>query len=347
MEKTKEKIVWLDWLRVLSTIAVIFVHTGANLNKQFGHIELSDWWAANFWQGISRFCVPLFFMISGVTVLGRELPIKEHFKKPFIRILLPFFFWHMAYMIFNWVVRLKMKPMDFWGVIKFVSSQFQNYSAYHFWYIYALIGIYCILPIFNKWINKASKFEIEVFLGLWLLTFLVNNEGLFGWKFRIDLPYNSGYIGYMVLGHYLYQQVYNLKWIKKLSLFMFLLGVGLILFPTYWISQKSGQLDLRFYSNYSPGVFLESVGLFLMAKNYSWNWSKGILVKMRDFVSVNSYGIYCAHLLGLHYLAKIGIHFYVFTPFLGIIVTAISCLIACGIVVVLLKKLPFGKYFAG
>jgi surface polysaccharide O-acyltransferase-like enzyme len=317
------------------------------LNKQFGQVEEIEWWAANFWQGLSRFCVPIFFMISGVTVLGRELPIKEHFRKPFVRIIIPFLCWHTVYMIFNWIIRLRMKPMDFLEILQFIGRQFQNYSSYHFWYIYTLIGIYCILPIFNKWINKASKLEIEIFLLIWLLTFLINNEGLFGWKFRIELPYNSGYIGYMVLGFYLHRQVFDEKIIKKLSLFFFLVGVGLVLLPTYWISNSSGKLDLRFYSNFTPGVLFESVGLFLMAKYYQWNWSVGILNTIRDFVSKQSYGIYCVHLLGLFYLAKLGIHFHVMQPFLGIPLTGIICLISCGTLIYLLKKLPFGKYFAG
>jgi len=331
----------------MATLAVILVHTGANLNKQFGHIDSADWWSANFWQGISRFCVPIFFMISGVTVLGRELSMKEHFKKPFIRIILPFLFWHIIYMFFNWYVRYKAVPLSLWGGITFTAKQFQNYSAYHFWYIYTLIGIYCILPIFNKWVNRASKSEIEVILGLWLLTFLVNNEALFGWKFRIDLPYNSGYIGYMILGYYLYHHVSDSAFIKKLSFVLFVTGIVFILFPTYWMSQNTGNLDLHFYSNYSPGVFCESVGLFLLAKSFQWNWQLPGIPFLRNFVSINSYGIYCAHLLGLHYLAKIGVHFYVFQPFFGIPFTAVSCLIVCGLVVVAIKKIPFGKYIAG
>ncbi len=347
MEKIKEKIIWLDCLRVISTFAVIVIHTAANLNRQFGHVEATDWWAANCWQGLSRFCVPIFFMISGVTVLGRDLPIKEHFKKPFVRIIVPFLFWHCCYMFFNWYVRYKAMPMGVWDSVKFIGNQFQHYSSYHFWYIYTLIGIYCILPVFNRWIKSASKFELEVMLGIWLLTFLVNNEGLLGGAFTINLPYNSGYLGYMLLGYYLYHQVYNEQIIKKLSLFMFVFGGALVLWPTFYLSASKGILDLRFYSNFSPGVLLESMGIFLMAKYYRWEWKYKGLEGLRNFVSVNSYGIYCAHLLGLFYLAKVGIHFHVFQPFLGIPIAAISCLIVCGMVVLLLKKIPFGKYIAG
>ncbi len=347
MEKAKEKIIWIDCLRVISTLAVIVIHTAANLNRQFGHVAPQEWWAANFWQGISRFCVPVFFMISGVTVLGRDLPIKEHFKKPFIRIIIPFLFWHFIYMFFNWYVRYKAMPMGIWDILKFIGNQFQNYSSYHFWYIYTLIGIYCILPVFNKWIKSASKLDLQVFLGIWLLTFLVNNEGLFGTTFTINLPYNSGFIGYMVLGYYLYHFEYGEKIIKKISPFIFLGGAIWVLWPTYLISSTKGNLDLRFYSNFSPGVLMESIGIFLMAKHYQWEWKFAVLEKIRNFVSTHSYGIYSAHLLGLFYLAKIGIHFHILQPFFGIPLAGIICLVVCGIVVATLKKIPFGKYIAG
>lgn len=337
----------MDWLRVISTLAVIIIHAAANLNLQFGKVPDTEWWAANVWQGSSRFCVPIFFMISGITVLGKELPIKEHFKKPFIRIILPFLFWHAGYMLFNWLVRYRGRSMDFWGSIKFIGNQFQNYSSYHFWYIYTLIGIYCILPVFNKWVNRATKLEKEVFLGIWLCTFVINNVGLLGWKFTIDLPYNAGYIGYLVLGNYLNEQVFDRKMIQKLSLLMVLVGIFLILWPTYSLSESKGQLDLRFYGNFSPGVLLESAGIFLMAKYFNWNWDGPMVSKIRNFVSVNSYGIYCSHILGLYYLAKLGIHFHVFQPYLGIPVTGVCVLVVCAIVVILIRKIPFGKYFAG
>ena len=72
-----------------------------------------------------------------------------------------------------------------------------------------------------------------------------------------------------------------------------------------------------------------------------------VLEKIRNFVSTHSYGIYCAHLLGLFYLAKIGIHFHILQPFFGIPLAGIICLVVCGIVVATLKKIPFGKYIAG
>ncbi len=250
-------------------------------------------------------------------------------------------------MTFNWVVRYRAKPMDIWASLKFIGNQFQNYSSYHFWYIYTLIGIYCILPVFNKWVNRASKSEKEVFIAIWLLTFVINNESLIGWKFTINLPYNTGYIGYLVLGNYLNEQVFDRNRIQKLSLLIFIVGVFLVLYPTYWLSTEKQVLDLRYYGNFSPGVLFESIGIFLMAKYFDWNWDGRIISKIRNFVSINSYGIYCAHLLGLFYLAKIGIHFHVFQPFLGIPVTAISVLVVCGLGVVLIKKIPFGKYFAG
>ena len=85
------------------------------------------------------------------------------------------------------------------------------------WYLYMLIGIYFIIPILNSWLEGAKKREIQVFLGIWVISLVIpylkmlapllgytgnyGNMGLFGvcdWNVYGTFYYVSGFIGYII-----------------------------------------------------------------------------------------------------------------------------------------------------
>ena len=63
--KTK-KIEYIDLAGVIAAIAVVFLHT----NGCFWEFSKSRYWlTANFIEGVFIFAVPVFFMISSVTLM--------------------------------------------------------------------------------------------------------------------------------------------------------------------------------------------------------------------------------------------------------------------------------------
>lgn len=63
----------IDAARIGACFMVVVLHVAA--------VEFHDfderWWASNFYDSFTRTCVPLFLMITGVLLLGRqeELPV--------------------------------------------------------------------------------------------------------------------------------------------------------------------------------------------------------------------------------------------------------------------------------
>ena len=91
------------------------------------------------------------------------------------------------------------------------------YKRQPLWYLYMLIGIYFIIPILNSWLEGAKKREIQVFLGIWVISLVIpylkmlapllgytgnyGNMGLFGvcdWNVYGTFYYVSGFIGYII-----------------------------------------------------------------------------------------------------------------------------------------------------
>ena len=92
----KTRIKYFDTLKFLAISGVIFLHCFI-LKK---NIEIFHFNIVNLNQ-LGRFGVPLFLLISGALLLNREIELKSFFKKRFIRICYPlFFFIIIAYVFF-------------------------------------------------------------------------------------------------------------------------------------------------------------------------------------------------------------------------------------------------------
>ena len=79
-----------------------------------------------------------------------------------------------------------------------------------------LIGLYLYLPVFSAWVERATKKQMQVFLGLWMLSTLLPyfhqfvSPYAFGtctWNSFGLFYYFAGFNGYLLLGHYLRHHV--------------------------------------------------------------------------------------------------------------------------------------------
>ena len=70
----------LDIIRLFATIAVIILHVAASMSS-FNY-STSDWMAGNIYFSLTRWCVPVFIMLSGILLLD---PSKEYSNKVFFQ----------------------------------------------------------------------------------------------------------------------------------------------------------------------------------------------------------------------------------------------------------------------
>lgn len=84
-------------------------------------------------------------------------------------------------------------------------------QAGHLWFMYPLISLYLFIPIISPWLSKATKKEERFFIGLFLLSTCMpylnrwcgEVWGQCFWNEYHMLWYFSGYLGYLVLAHYI------------------------------------------------------------------------------------------------------------------------------------------------
>jgi len=235
--------IWLDFLRVTACFLVMTVHS----TEPFylggdGTLVLTSadaFWVSLF-EGIARCCVPLFVLASGYLQLPLRYPTGEFFRRRAIRIVVPMVIWTLVYALV-------------WGHpvanIKGLLFNF-NYAAGHLWFVYMLLGLYLIMPLLSPWLEKVSRKELGIYLGIWALTLCIPfvreyaggmapmiyaKDGLpapalfplwgeASWNPFGLFYYVSGFVGYLLLGVFVKRFVPAGRLVKALGWTLFLFG---------------------------------------------------------------------------------------------------------------------------
>ena len=210
-----KRIYYFDYLRILCAFFVTSIHV---CSEYFYSLDVKSykWKIAYFYNGLSRFSVPIFFMISGALFLNRDLSfgiiVNKYIKNLFIHLLL----WSIIYSLMN----LNLSKFD----IKQKLLQIIR-GHYHLWYLFATIGIYIIVPFFREIVKNKQLFKSFIFLYFIFLFIIPNYIYLLSYYSKETsklLYYLSSHMNlnnlsvnnfYFIFGHYLN----NKKEIKKQS----------------------------------------------------------------------------------------------------------------------------------
>jgi len=351
-EQTTHNYAWADNMRFFATIGVIILHTSANGLYQFNSIEISDWGILAFIDSAMRCCVPLFVMLSGALILKQDKDLFPYLKNRFLRIIVPFLFWSLVYCLayilggikLNTITNITSSSFDILKDILFYKGIFKQ-QAFHFWYVYMIIGLFIVAPILGRWIKAATEKEILYFLGIWLITTLFESIYLKSYNPNLQLTYFAGYIGYFVLGYYLSIKKFEEKYSGKLLGTITLLSILFTSIITYYLTSIKGSLDEEFFRYLAPNIILLSTTVFIWFKKTKIASPK--LNKIISAVNQYSFGIYLVHVLVLRLLKNLGLTWSFIHPLVGITITTLLCFVLSFGIIYVLRKIPGGKYVAG
>ncbi|MFZ4457172.1 MAG: acyltransferase [Bacteroidales bacterium] len=329
----------IDDLRFVATVGVILLHTSAGLLSLYGKVPQDYWLIGLFYNALTRFCVPMFVMISGALLLSKEYKAIDFFRKRFTRILLPFLFYSVIYLVYNLIIRLLYGHHNSThDTIHWLIYKIKGGVSYHFWFVYMILGLYLIIPIIGHWVRNRSQKQLIILLILW---FSYNLMQLFGLKITFLFSQTLDYAGYLILGYYLANKDFeNTHWAKTVGIILFSSGylVNVVVLASH---SKNNQL----YSNFSPTIVAMAIGAYLFIKNA--NLENQFWIKIRTIVCQYSFGIYLIHILILKWLSIAHTHWNFAHPAIAIPITTILTLILSTLFVLGVFKLPFGKYISG
>lgn len=282
----RNRILYLDFIRIFACVMIIAMHAPIPYSGLSSYMLSAD-------SLLTTPGVGLFIMVSGALILPVNMPTSLFLKKRLARILFPTLFWTLFYMI---VALYNLNDAD-----KIILFEYLLYIPLRpqfngtFWFIYTLAGLYLLAPILSAWLKQTNKQEIKFYLFLWGVTLCYPLT-----RFFVDfvedytgmLYYFCGYVGFFLLGYYLY------NYIEKMNVYVCLL---LIVFPfVIALGLKITNVAFEFYDLFwflSIFVAMMTTGWFMLLKKMDKPYS--LSSKLHRYVVIVSnccFGIYLVHI---------------------------------------------------
>ena len=346
MKKTtiasKARYTYLDVLNIIAIIAVLFMH------HDFGahHFATGRTWFFDLaLKIIMYFCIPVFLMCTGSTLLGykKRYDTRTFFKKRFVKILIPMVAWFLIVGFFRVVVFRDLTLPEFTlpSIMRFIMT---GKVLDFYWFLFLIIGIYFTIPI----LTPLSEEKHKSLLKYAIIALFIFNMLLPGIANVMNLTYNSdlyvkisSYMIYPLIGYYL--STYNIQK-KRNRAILYNSGLLAILYQYIITSVLSyganrSVLTALGYTEFPTAIYATAIFCFIRNARLDFSGKiQNLLAKMASC----SFGIYLIHYLVMRLegvvFGPVGINSKTWVwrflfPFLTYAI--------CVGIVLLLKKIPF------
>lgn len=200
----KERIVYLDILRVICGFFVIVLHVSSQ-NWSSVDVNSFTWDVFNFFESLTRFTVPVFVMISGSLFLNNSMNItvKNLYKKNILRLVTAYIGWSFIY-----AVCLHIGSWN--GIRSFVVDVINGY--YHMWFVPMMIGLYILVPVLRMITADKKVMQYFIVISVFFCFFVpvmlklpILSKFNFFYE-NMNLYFQLGYVSYFVLGSFLMEK---------------------------------------------------------------------------------------------------------------------------------------------
>lgn len=360
-----KRIVFLDYVRIFACFLVMVVHASENFYgaagsniagpQSFLSNEADRLWVAVY-DGFSRMAVPLFMIVSAYLLvpMKQEQTSWQFYRQRCIRILPPFF----IFMILYSTLPLLWGQIDSDTSLNDLSRILLNFpsQAGHLWFMYPLISLYLFIPIISPWLSKATAKEERFFIGLFLLsTCMPYFNRWFGeawgqcfWNEFHMLWYFSGYLGYLVMAHYIRVHLtWNRSQRLTIGTILMVVGAALTIY-SFYIQAIPGKIlptpviEIG-WTFCTINCVLLTVGTFLMFSCISGSKSPRLITEMSKL----SYGMYLMHIFWLGLWVTLFKQTLELPTVAAIPCIAVSTFMSCFITTKIISFLPGSKWIIG
>ena len=270
----KKKKLHIECLRILCIWLVMFTHSSTSGFSLYLAQQDSPWFPfyllVPFWV---KTAVPIFFMVSGALLLGRDEPISVIFRKRiwrFVQVLLVFSF--INYLFFYAV------PERHFSVLRFLSITYTSNMATAYYFLYIYISFLLMLPLWRAMVRNLTNAHYLYLIGLNL--FFVGCVPVFSFLLYRGQAEMNGFLNpllaisepsfYFIIGYWI-ENVLPEAWLTKKNLIRLGLlaaaGTGIAAFMTWFYGYTAGALteaiSQRFYDSF---LFLNTAFVYCLCR---------------------------------------------------------------------------------
>lgn len=293
MEQAKNRKTYLDALRLIACLCVIYNHVSGQNMRLFSGVSGMLALGGLFF---AKSAVALFLMISGAVLLNR----CDSYKKTGMRVLRVLLALVLVSVLY-YLTDCKEAPSFAAFLTKFLSAQIIS-SA---WFLYLYLGILLLLPLLQKLTTRLTRRDYE-YIILWVLLFsclllqfliFIRPVLLMSSSFLLELF--TVPVGLLLMGRY--ADVY-MKMNGRRALLAVLLIVLLTVLPTA-MTMLDDTRYVMLDNSFTPFAVLIAVCLFLLAK---WMDARLTLsARQRNVISGAGKCTFCTYLIADFLIARL------------------------------------------
>lgn len=148
--------IYYDFMRICAAFLVIFNHCPGYMLYSISDGGIKTWVYA-FITMFTRLNVPVFFMITGALLLGKEESLKAVFKKRISRI---------AVVLLTFSIIMYVLSGDSVSITGFIRKFSSNTIMSIYWYLYAYLSFLFALPYLRRIVQKFDECDFIWFVAL-------------------------------------------------------------------------------------------------------------------------------------------------------------------------------------
>ncbi len=160
----------IDLLRVISCLAVVLIHTiSGPMTNYSGVLDAELETVLTRIHVLMNWSVPVFFMITGYCILGKDEYTYRHCLKHvrkylFVLATVGFFYALLEEFFITKTICLSV-------ILESCKNVVSGNLWDHMWYIYAIIGVYLVLPVLHAFLSskKENRFILTGLLFLFTI----------------------------------------------------------------------------------------------------------------------------------------------------------------------------------
>lgn len=350
--KYSNRKVYIEFIRIIAIILVIFNHTGEKGFKLFFSSQDSPFYVFYLFASLAcKVAVPLFWMCSGALLLPKEESIKQTYSKRFARVFGALVIFSFVY----FVASIFFGSTEF-DLIYFLKRLYTDFYATTYWYLYAYLGMLMLLPLLRKLVKGMTDVEFKYLFVLGVIInglipiidyLLFDGENSINEYFVQYFPLNA--VICFISGYYLENVLKEEDYKKSISALLLALGLVSIIvecYMTHLVNYDSGNddVDQTFYQSL---IFIPTFAIYYSLKCFDLNHKCNR--KLKTIICVLGGASFGVMLIEEFFRILFTSLYFKISSFLP---TFISCLIwvliiyaACTIVTLIMKKIPILKRF--
>ena len=328
-----KRILYFDILNVFACLSVIALHCNGYTHT-FAHD--AAWKQAIFFETIFYSAVPIFFMLSGATLLGykKRYNTKDFYKKRFIKTFIPYILFGIMLYVLHFL-KLTLHSETNFDISNFLSSMLTGQIPYaNYWFFIPLFVFYLFTPFLEKITTNSSIKELFILVSI-IFFFqaiipIINDMTKWGITQSTSI---YGYSAYAILGYALSKTDAERNKRILIILCITTLSLWAIRYTGLYHSYKRTSLLFNYFGLYAV---IPATSIFFLAKRLnSWLERHNKISNKISILSSLSFGVYLTHgiVLAMLPFTKDSFSYRI----IGIPIVYISCCI----IVFFLKKIPF------